>query len=781
MNIVILVFVILSTVFVAASINNLRVCLKGVNEFFELADIADYTFLIFQPADYDATQEDIGSKFLDGKSYVDSYQTDMSLICTDGNFRKADKSEVHFNNSFFIISDECRHKLFDENDREITKVEGDDVYLPRGFLKENDIEVGDSIYIRLDSGFEKRFTVKGILKDAFFGSSMMGNKRVLISQENYEIFAEKEELGVCQTFSVCTSQLKELKQAINTNKEMNVLFGADRALLQVTYVMDTVIALVLLLVGICLIVIFAVMLRFTVVFTIKEAYKEIGIMKAIGLSETSIRKLYAAKYFVIAAAGAIIGFAISLPFSKTLLKSITQLIVLKKSDSGIQIALITAVVITIIVTLYAYHSTKGIRKMTPMDAIRSGNIGERFRRKNVVTMKKTKLSTTMFMAVSDVCSEWKKFLILLITSILCVWLAVMPVNTINTLRSEKMAGLFGMLESDYVISSDNLSLKLLSNGEQQPFLDYMDEMEKNIRSNGIDVERITAEIMLRYTARKGEDSCSTVINHGLNTKTTEYVYEEGVAPVLENEVAITHVVADAIDAKIGDTIYVKNGAEEKPYIVTGYFQSLNNQGEGLRFGQEETVDYQGIIGTFGFQVFLKEQPDPEEDERILEKLETLYPKADVMKMPEFVDGNIGGIAGQLKNLKYIVLAVVMLMNLLVVVLMQKMFVIREEGEVGMLKAIGFTDASIIRWQTKRITMVLLLGIVIGTATGTLFSQFTSGFVFKFMGASKITFVVNPLEVYCIYPLLIVAITILGCILATRKVKKLGVQSMNEME
>lgn len=781
MNIVILVFVILSTVFVAASINNLKVCLKGVSEFFELADIADYTFLVFQPADYDAAQGDICSEFLDGESYVDSYQMDMSLSCTDGNFRKVDGSAVHFSNSFFIVGEECQHKLFDENDREITKVEGDDIYFPRSFLKENDLEVGDSIYIRLDSGFEKKFKIRGILKDAFLGSSMMGNKKVLISQENYEIFAGKEELGTCQTFSVWTSQLKELKQAINTNKEMNVLFGADRSLLQVTYVMDTVIALVLLLVGICLIVISAVMLRFTVVFTIKEAYKEIGIMKAIGLSETSIRKLYAAKYFVIAVAGAVIGFGISLPFSKILLKSITQLIVLKKSDSGILIGLITAAVITIIVTLYAYRSTKSIKKMTPMDAIRSGNIGERFRKKNVVTMRKTKLSATMFMAVSDVCAEWKKFLILLITSILCVWLAVMPVNTINTLRSGKMANFFGMLESDYVISNDNLSLKLLSTGEQQPFLDYMDEMKEKIKNNGIDVERIAVELQLRYTARKGESSYSTVVSQGLNTQTTEYVYEEGVAPVLENEVAITHVVADAIDAKIGDTIYVMNGDLEKPYIVTGYFQSLNNQGEGLRFGQLETVDYQGLIGTFGFQVFLKEQPDQEEDERILKKLEQLYPDSDVMKLEEFVDKNIGGIAGQLKNLKYIVLAAVMLMNLLVVILMQKMFVIREEGEIGMLKAIGFTDSSIIHWQTKRIIMVLLLGIVIGTATGTLFSQFTSGFVFKFMGVSKIRFVVNPLEVYCIYPLLIVAITILGCILATRRVKKLGVQSMNEME
>lgn len=781
MNIVIMIFVILSTIFVASSINNLGVCLNGVAEFLDFSGVGDYTFLIYQNADYDVNGSDITKEYLDKNPYVDSYQEDYSLNTTDANYKKEDGSSTHFNNTFFLVGDRICHKLFDENNEEIKNVRSGEVYLPRSFLENNGLKKGDSIIIKLDSGFQKKFKIKGILKDAFLGSSMMGNKRTLISQEDYELFANEKELSMCQIFSVWTSNLDELKQDINKNKEINLLFGADHSLLKITYVMDTVIALVLLMVGICLVVISAIMLRFTVVFTVKEDYKEIGIMKAIGLPDRSIRKLYAVKYFVIAVLGAVIGFGVSIPFSNVLLESVTQTIVLKKIGSGIWVELMTAVIIATVVTLYAYRSTKSIKKMTPMDAIRSGNNGERFKRKNLISLKKSRMSSTMFMAVSDVLAEWKKYVILLITSILGVWLAVMPVNTINTLRSDELGTLFGQLTSDYVISNEGVTIELISQADEQVLLDYMDDMEKQLRDGGVDVERVVLEVLLRYSVRKGERSYSTVVNHGLHTQTSEYVYEEGVAPVLDNEVAITYVVADEIDAKIGDTIYVMNGDVEKPYLVTGIFQSMNNQGQGLRFGQEETVDYRGIMGTFGFQVFLKETPEKEEYQETLEKIKELYPDSKVMTMSEFLDENMGGIAGQLESLKYIVLVIVIIINFLVVILMQKMFVIREEGEMGMLKAVGFTNSSIIHWQTKRIFMVLMLGIVIGTATGTIFSQFTSGFVFQFMGAHRITFVINPLEVYCIYPLLIVVMTILGCVLATGKVKKINVQNMNQME
>ena len=52
--------------------------------------------------------------------------------------------------------------------------------------------------------------------------------------------------------------------------------------------MEMVIAAVILSVSICLIAIALVMLKFTIVFTVNEDYREIGIMKAIGMKTSAL-------------------------------------------------------------------------------------------------------------------------------------------------------------------------------------------------------------------------------------------------------------------------------------------------------------------------------------------------------------------------------------------------------------------------------------------------------------------------------------------------------------
>ena len=77
--------------------------------------------------------------------------------------------------------------------------------------------------------------------------------------------------------------------------------------------------------------------------------------------------------------------------------------------------------------------------------------------------------------------------------------------------------------------------------------------------------------------------------------------------------------------------------------------------------------------------------------------------------------------------------------------------------------------------------VLFLGIAIGTLTGTPFSEITSGRVFQLMGAKKIEFVVNPLEIYVLYPAILFAAAVLACIIAMRSLKKISVQEMSHIE
>ena len=99
----------------------------------------------------------------------------------------------------------------------------------------------------------------------------------------------------------------------------------------------------------------------------------------------------------------------------------------------------------------------------------------------------------------------------------------------------------------------------------------------------------------------------------------------------------------------------------------------------------------------------------------------------------------------------------------------------------MLKAIGFRDTSLVAWQTIRIGIVLVIAIVLGTLFSSPVSKFTSGQVFKIMGAQSIEFTIRPMEVYIIYPLLVFGVTVIAAMLTALQIRKISASETSNIE
>ena len=120
----------------------------------------------------------------------------------------------------------------------------------------------------------------------------------------------------------------------------------------------------------------------------------------------------------------------------------------------------------------------------------------------------------------------------------------------------------------------------------------------------------------------------------------------------------------------------------------------------------------------------------------------------------------------------------MLINALVIILMQRTFIIREKGSIATLKSMGYNNRKIMLWQTKRMSVAVIIGTVIGMLTSGIFTKITSGQVFRIMGAKDIDYMINPVEVYVIYPAALIVFSMLACLFVSRRVKKVEVRSMN---
>ena len=127
------------------------------------------------------------------------------------------------------------------------------------------------------------------------------------------------------------------------------------------------------------------------------------------------------------------------------------------------------------------------------------------------------------------------------------------------------------------------------------------------------------------------------------------------------------------------------------------------------------------------------------------------------------------------------MAVILAINALVALLMMKSFLTREKGEIGMLKSIGFRDGAILAWQVLRIGIVLAAATLLGAALSGPIAQLSAAKAFEMMGASHIEFIVHPLEVYLLYPLLVLAVTLTVSALAALPIRRISPRETNNIE
>ncbi len=195
---------------------------------------------------------------------------------------------------------------------------------------------------------------------------------------------------------------------------------------------------------------------------------------------------------------------------------------------------------------------------------------------------------------------------------------------------------------------------------------------------------------------------------------------------------MTYIIADKVHAEIGDTVKIATSQDEKEYIVTAIYQSMNNMGEGIRFHEDEELDYSQTMGFFAYQIKYTDNPSENQKNERLELIKELYPDYEVMTGGEYVNSMIN-VAEEIGGIKNIVVIVVMIICMLVAILMEKSFLTKEKGEIAMLKATGFTNGSIILWQTLRIAIVMVFSVLLAIVLSQPLGQLSVVSIFKMMG------------------------------------------------
>lgn len=751
MNIILFLFIVLATMFVASGINNVITVMNGTDYYLDKAGVGDY--VIITMGDHVVGFLD---EMLETEDVIKEYRLEQVIYGGQDSVTAEDGSKLKSKNTTIFQSIENSGiKFFNGENEEITTIEKGHIYVAGKFMDENDLQVGD--VIRLEhSGLEMTFILDGMAKDALFGSEFMGNTRFILNDEDMQTLLENEEIYVHYQGEICYIDTDDVREMSSVTANIsNVAFVGTRSSIKVCYVMEMIVAFVMLILSVCLIIVSFVVLKFSITFTITEEFREIGVMKAIGLSNDKIRSLYIVKYLLMAMVGAMLGFFASIPFGKLLLDAVSKKMVLG-NNGGVLINVLGVLLVVFVIVLFAYLCTGKVKKSSPVDAIRSGQTGERYKSKSVLRIHKCPTGNALFMAMNDILSNPKRFITIMISFGICTLFVLILVNTTATMKSPNLIHTFGTKTDLYMTDISDV-MEYMNTGSKEGMRGRLEEMAQELCDEGMPA-KLCIELQYKYPITFEGNEFVLTCQQGLNTEISDYVFTEGVAPQNKYEIAITPQITEITGAEIGDIITIHYGAGDMDCMVTAYFQTMNNLGEMIRLQQEAPVDFDYISSAMSYQIDFTDEPSKEEIELRKERIKNLYDNDKVMDTAEYCI-DCTGVADTLESVQFLLLGITLIVVILVTILMERSFIADEKSQIAILKAVGFKECAVIKWQVYRFGLVALSSVILAATVSIPMTELCITPIFGMMGATEIDYNIDPLRIFVLYPGVVLIITI----------------------
>lgn len=772
MNIILLVFIILASMFVSSGVSNIMTVTNALDRYFEMADVPDYVALYQNKA----SGKDV-YKVLENASAIDEFRIEEGITITQSNItRKGEPLDASDTSQTLALqSDRVMGINYFLDDGSILKsVPKGKIYTVAFTEKNMGLKVGDKITVEIE-GVSREFTFAGSFKDAVCGSGLTGIKRFIINGEDFDEYMSDETIKNMYNGKILyihTADIDRTKSQI-TDISDGFTFEGSMDTLNQAYIFDMIITGLILAVSLVLIIISFVVLRFTIAFTLSEEFREIGAMKAIGIRNIKIRGLYLTKYFAISVVGAAVGLVLSYPFGKMLMSISTGTIIIDSSSNAF-VNIGCAVLVAAVILLFCLGCTGRVSKMSPIDAVRNGQTGERFRKKSVMSLGKSKLGTTAFLAANDIVSSPKRYAVIILTFFLCTSLLIILSNATASLKSGTLLKYFAQADCHVFTDIGDEAMEFMTEDGHEKVEKYLEDMEQTLAENGMPAKCMT-EYFMYPMIKHGEYESKTALLQGTGTTTDMYEYSEGTPPQNSGEIAITTVLAKKLKAAVGDTVTLSYPTGERSeYIITALYQAMVNQGTSVRVHNDCDINYLATVGSPGTQIRFTDDPDDKEVLRRIEKIKELYPKFSSVKTSGETVSDTTGVGGAIDAVKKMSAVLTVILSALIAVLMERSFIAKEKAEIALMKAIGVRNSTIYGQYTLRFFISAAAAVLIAELLGMPLTKLCFDPIFESMGLEMgVEYVQNPVEIYAVFPVIVLAATVVSAFftsLYTRKIK-----------
>lgn len=625
--------------------------------------------------------------------------------------------------------------LMDLNNKIIYPKDGE-IYVSIYYMTEGIAKVGDTVFIK-----DRLFTVKGFLRDSQMNPSMSSSKRFLVSENDYKQLKGmgKLEYLIEFRFNKEVDIAKFESEYLSAGLEDNGPSGSYGLIKMMNGLTDGIVIAILILVSFLILIVTFLCVRFTLIAKIEEDYREIGVLKAIGIRVSEIKKLYIAKYTVISVVGCSIGFLISLFLQETFLTNIRLYMGRTgKEVLGILLGGFGALLIFIIVIFYINRVLNSFKKVSAVQAIRYGAPIDKAKASKGLSLSNNRLfSCNIFLGIKDVFSRKRLYINMLFVLIIACFIMTVPQNIHNTISDRSFMTYMGVGECDIRLDVhlvDKISEKTKS-------------IEKNISSDK-DIEAYSVFTCYLLDMPLEDGSVGKLKVELGDHLVFPLTYSQGREPIQENEIALSTLNGEELKKGIGDTIILKVNGKEKRFIVCGLYSDITNGGMTAKANFK--LENERVLWS-KMPIKLK---DYSNIDQVIKNYKEKFSYTKISKMDEYMEQSLGTTMKAVQLVSFAVIGTSIVLTILITLLFMKMLVTKDRYQISVLKALGFTSKSIKSQYIVRSGIIFLIGIVIGTISANMLGGWIGSLLVSLFGVTTFHLQMNYLFAYLIAPLII---------------------------
>lgn len=672
--------------------------------------------------------------------------------------------------NLFVTQNEKFDFLVDETGH-VVEPEAGEVYVPVVYQEQHGLTAGDLLTVRTDSG-QHQLEVLGSVKDAQMAASLSPSSRFLINPEDFDALREAGgatpeiiveyrlvaggDAGALQTAYEGDGGLPTNGQAI-TGQQLRI----------VSMISDGLVALALVFVSLILIAIALLNLRFVIRGTLEDEVHQIGAMKAIGLPDRAISRLYLMKYGVLALVACVVGGLLAIVAANALTQSIqTNYAEAPVGIWTVLVPLIALAAVYVIVVGICRSVLRGVRRIEVVNALVHGSTLDekqtaRRAKRQARWVRRTGLASSSGaginrrMALLDLRAEARAWVLVPIVFFLSTVLITLPANLVSTFESPQFVTYLGAPERD--LRAD------------VQFQDDVDDVKDRLVTAMTTDDRLTevqTYAYVDYSADSEDGRARLRVEVGDEFDEGAVRFREGGLP-RAGQIALSILNADKYQVGLGDDLTLYDGDEPTSVQVSGIYQDITNGGHTAKMPGEVTE------GASAYSVYADLADDRADPAGIADEYDDQFPDAGVKPTQEYLQETLGVLIDSLRTAAWIALVFGLGVAVLITSLFLKLRLTRDRARMGVMTAIGFSTREIVaQVRTKTLLMVAA-----GTAAGLVFaatagqSLTSAALAAVQIGITDLTFIPNPWLVYLLYPLLLLGAGYLGVALHTAGIRR----------